>query len=51
MLEWKVLIEVEAFIARLGVMEFTDATRNLVLAVGTGTGEALHFMIQVILVK
>jgi len=31
--------------------EFTDATQNLVLAVGARMGETLPFMIQVILVK
>ena len=51
MLGGKVLTEVEALITRLGAMEFTDATQNLALAVGAGTGKTLHFMIQVILVK
>jgi hypothetical protein len=49
-LEEEVLTEAEVLITRLGAMEFTDATQNLMPAVGTGM-EALHFMIQVILVK
>ena len=49
--EGEVLTEGEALITRLGAMEFTDATQNLVLAVGARTGETLHFMIQVIPAK
>jgi hypothetical protein len=47
----EVLTEAEVLITRLGAMEFTDATQSLVLAVGARTGETIHFMIQVILIK
>ena len=55
MLEGEVLegevLKGEALITRLSAMEFTDATQSLVLAVGARTGETIHFMIQVILIK